>query len=190
MSQEENNTVIDKFGFLSVAKVLEVEGVVIDDKRKSFVIAKKNYFKAIIALSDKIDSLPENSEVDIETFISELAMCSYTMQGLITVLSSQVPDEEGVTIEPYTHTAKQLNEGMDTWIKDINTNLMAVMTSLEIDDTQVTMHGVEVFVNTLMNVDTPDVVLGTYFNLVKYLELFELTTVKDINAKIIEIAQS
>ena len=180
---------MDKYGYLAIAKVMEENEEITSDKRRDYVSAKKEYYRTILMLSDKVDRL--TLEPNIELAISdldiknELATVTYSMLHLISVLASQAPVEEHETFNPFINTAEQFNSGVDDWSKDINVNLEAAMTSLKVQPDYLTYFGVECFVSALMNVDNPDVVIATYFNLMKYLEKFNYTTVNEINSIVV-----
>ena len=173
----------DKYGFIEVGTKLANSINVGQDHRKEYVNAKKEYFRAIITLSDAIDEL---QELDYSLVSKYVANVGYNMQKLITVLASQAPTD-GETFDPFTNTGEQLTTGMDSWQKDINVNTEGYITSLNIDTEQFTMYGLDCFANSLLNTDTTDVVLAMYLSLVNYLTKHEVTTIEQINKQIIEL---
>lgn len=173
---------MDNYGFLSIGQKLQSEITLGEDNRKEYVVAKKEYVRAIIMLSDRLDTL---TDIDYSLLETGIARVGYTMQRFITTLASQAPSDE--TFNPYTNTAEQLTTGMEEWSKDIEVNTKGYMESLKIDQEQVTMYGLDCFVNSLFNIDTPDVILSVYLSLVNYLTKFEITNIEQINKSIIEL---
>ncbi len=172
----------DEYGFMKIGQKIGERLSLGNDHRKEYVSAKKEHYRAIVNLSDRIETL---TDIDYSLLEEKLAAVGYTMQSLITVLSSQAPSEG--EFNPFNNAAEQLTTGMTEWSKNIDINTEAYMTSLNIPNDKITMYGVDCFVNSLLNTANPDIILSVYLSLVNYLTKFEVTNITQINKSIIEL---
>jgi len=190
MSETRNDTLQDSYGFKDIAIILKDRAITSGDNQYDYVYSKREYLRAIIQLSDKVESLPiDVKEVDAISAIStDVCRVTYCMQNMISKLAAEAPVGEDTTYDPYINAGEQLYVGVPEWDADITINFVAAMNAMRVDDTQFTKHGLESFTNSLMNIDTPDVVIATYFNLVKYLTKFKLMFLHTITSETVLLA--